>query len=67
MEWASSLSHIFFKWIIVLKIEKLKKSTSLKDYLYKISGVDQGNSQQLNKTTTDVLVFIELSHCVLLN
>ena len=40
-------------------------STSVKDYLYKVSGVDQGNAQQLNKTTTYVLGLIELSHFVL--
>ena len=40
-----------------MKIDKLNKSTSVKDYLHKTSGVDQGNAEQLNKTTTFVSVF----------
>ena len=38
----------------------------MKNDLHKINGVDQGNAQQLNKITTYVLVFIELSHFILL-
>ena len=34
---------------IALKIDKLYKSTSANNYLHKISGVDQGNAQQLKK------------------
>ena len=36
------------------------------DYLYKISGIDQGNAHQLNEVTTYILVFIEMSHFALL-
>ena len=49
-----------------MEIEELKESATAKDYLHKISGVDQGEAQQLNKTTTHVLVFTELSHFFLI-
>ena len=49
-----------------MEIEELKESATAKDYLHKISGVDQGEAQQINKTTTHVLVFTELSHFFLI-
>ena len=63
-EMGITLSY-FLEWISILKIDKLYKSTSVKDYLHKIIGVDQGNAQQLNKTTTFASVFSELSRFVL--
>ena len=69
-QWAS-LSHIFLEWTIVLKIDKLNKSTTVKDFLHKTSGVDQGNAEQLNKTTTFVSVFnisgmeLRKTYCIL--
>ena len=49
-----------------MEIEELKESTTAKDHLHKISGVDQGKARQLNETATHVLVFTELSHFFLI-
>ena len=43
-----------------------KKNTSVKDNLHKISGVDQGNAQQIIKTITYVQVVIELYFVLLI-
>ena len=43
-----------------------QESTFVRDYFHKISGVNQGNVQQLNKTTSYVLIVVELSPFVLL-
>ena len=54
-----------------MKIDKLNKSTTVKDFLHKTSGVDQGNAEQLNKTTTFVSVFnisgmeLRKTYCIL--
>ena len=48
-----------------LEDREAQKCTSVKNYLHKVSGIDQGSAQQLNKTTTYVLVFTESSHFIL--
>ena len=48
------------------KYSRDPKSTPTKDYLCRISGVDQGNAEHLNNTVTYILVSIEFSHFILL-